>query len=104
MDHCNTTGVINLHISDHQPVFIVKKKLRDVRKKEVFTGRTYINYSKEVLSDWLTNDIKLKFRRERNPKRCWDLMENSLNTFLDTHCPTKTFRTRESTPPGLLMN
>ena len=99
MDHCTTAGVINLHISDHQPVFIVKKKMRDIRKKVVFTGRTYINYSKELLSDWLTNEVKLKFRKEHDPNKCWDLMSKFLDTFLDTHCPVKSFRTRESTPP-----
>ena len=97
-DHCNTAGVINLNISDHQPVFVIKKKLRDCRKKVVFTGRTYRNYTCDLLSDCLTNVEKLKFREEDDPIKCWDLMETFLFKFLDKNCPKKVFRTRECTP------
>ena len=51
IDHCTNSGVLDLHISDHQPVYIVKKKLKDNRSKICFKGRTYVNYSKELLSD-----------------------------------------------------
>ena len=53
IESCDTSGVLNLHVSDHQPVFVIKNKTRDNRKKIVFTGRTYVNYSKENLSDAL---------------------------------------------------
>ena len=58
MDHCTDAGIINVHLSDHQPVYVVKKKQRDNRKTTCFRGRTYLGYSKELLSDCLTNKIK----------------------------------------------
>ena len=42
MDHWCSAGVIDLHISDHQPVYVVRKKIRDNRKKVVFSGRSYV--------------------------------------------------------------
>ena len=57
-----------------------------------------INYSKDLLSDALTNDIKSSFRREEDPNACWDHMGDFLNSFLDEHCPIKTFRSKENTP------
>ena len=99
MEHCESAGVIDLHISDHQPVFIVKKKSRDHRHKLTFTGRTYVRYSKVLLSDCLTNNVKVSFRNTAEPNECWELMEAFLDQFLNTHCPVKTFRTKEGTPP-----
>ena len=98
IEHCAAAGVINLHISDHQPVYLIKKKARDLRSRESFKGRSYIHYTKELLSDALTNEIKRGFRETENPNECWDMMENFLVEFLDTNCPIKTFRSKEKTP------
>ena len=98
MDHCHETGVIELHLSDHQPVYVVKKKPRDNRAKTCFSGRTYMMYNKDLLSDSLTNNVKNSFLQCEDPNQCWEQMENFLRTFLDVHCPIKTFRTRENTP------
>ena len=98
MDHCNSSGTLDLFISDHQPIFVVKKKLRNPRVKMCFSGRSYLGYSKDLLSDALTNDIKAEFRHSGDPNHCWNLMETFLTNFLDLHCPIKTFRTKENTP------
>ena len=98
MDQCNNSGVINLHISDHQPVYVIKKKLPDKRSKTPFTGRIYINYTYHLLSDCLTNAVKKKFREEKNPNKCWDLMIHFLTYFLDRFCPKKMYHTRINNP------
>ena len=51
IDTCSLSRVVDLHISDHQPVFFVKKKSKDTRNKICFSGRSFKNYSKELLSD-----------------------------------------------------
>ena len=70
MDHCQDFGTLNLHLSDHQPVYVIKKKVRGVRGSTSFTGRKYVNYSKELLSDSLTNRVKTEFRDHINPNNC----------------------------------
>ena len=60
MNDCTNCGVLDLHISDHQPVYAIKKRVKDNRPKVFFKGRTYVNYNKDLLSDCLTNDIKMK--------------------------------------------
>ena len=98
MSYCSAAGVLDLYISDHQPVYLVKKKDKDKRGRVCFKGRSYINYTKDLLSDCLTNVIKESFRDELDPNRCWDLMENFLIAFLNEHCPVKTYRSRVNTP------
>ena len=101
MDYCTSAGVINLHISDHQPVYVIKKKPRDTRGKVDFRGRSYMGYSRELLSDYLTNAVKESLRNTLDPNECWELMENSLVAFLDIHCPVKTFRSKEKKKPWI---
>ena len=98
IEHCMTSGVINLHISDHQPVYLIKKKIRHTRPTLSFKGRSYVQYTKEKLSDALTNEIKKSFREAVDPNECWELMESFLTKFLDSNCPIKTFRSKDSTP------
>ena len=101
MDYCTSAGVIDLHLSDHQPVYMIKKKPRDNRGDTNFRGRSYMGYTRDLLSDCLTNAIRESFRVTQNPNDCWELMENFLDTFLDVHCPIKTFRSKEKTPPWM---
>ena len=101
VEYCSDAGVINLHISDHQPIYLIKKKSKDNRPTICFKGRSYAKYSKDRLSDALTNDIKGGFRRVGNPNECWDLMESFLMGFLDNVCPIKTFRSKDNTPPWI---
>ena len=45
IEHCQAAGVIDLHMSDHQPVYVIKKKVRKNRGRTTFSGRTYVNYT-----------------------------------------------------------
>ena len=81
-DCCFDSGVLHLYISDHQPIYFIRKKGKDITKKTHFLGRTYVNYNQDLLSDSLTNAIKLSFRDEKDPNKCWALMEDFLHTFL----------------------
>ena len=98
MEHCQLAGVIDLHMSDHQPVFVMKKKERDRRGKNDFKGRTYINYNKDLLSDSLTNAVKSNFNEAGDQNECWDRMENVQESFLNKNCLKKVFRTKSNTP------
>ena len=95
---CSASGTINLHVSDHVPVYLIKKKASDNRQRECFRGRSYMGYSKDLLSDELTGEIKNEFRETIDPNACWDLMENFLHSFLDRFCTIKTFCSKENTP------
>ena len=58
-------------------------------------------YSKDLLSDALTNIIKAGFEDCVDPNECWQKMEDFLIAFLNMHCPIKVFRTKDN-PPALV--
>ena len=51
----NQAGTMEIHISDHQPIYIVHKKKRDTRETVEFRGRSYRNFAKEDFQKIETN-------------------------------------------------
>ena len=49
----SNSGVINYNISDHLPVFMVKKRQKIQHEKTYLIGRTYRNYDKIVFQSTL---------------------------------------------------
>ena len=86
------------------PVVLIKKKKKDSRENICFGGRGFINYSKDRLSDSLTNATKEIFRSTYDPNECCDLMQTFLEDFLDQTCPRKTFQSRGKAPAWITHN
>ena len=54
MKHVKTAGTLDSFLSDHQPIFLLKKKGRSTAKSDLeFEGRSYRNYNKQVFQDGL---------------------------------------------------
>ena len=49
MDYIAKSGTIDLFMSDHRPVFLIKKKQKSHHPKLNFSGRTYRNYSQDIM-------------------------------------------------------
>ena len=101
MDHIISFGVLDIAISDHLPVFLIKKKNK-IRPSYSFTkGRSYSTYSKEDFQ----NDIKTHPKwgsfwdlEENKPNEMWDIMLEIILETSDLHAPLKDMRIREDTP------
>lgn len=55
MNHIDTSGVIDVNISDHQPIYIIKKENPLHSAKKHIWGRSYKNYIKDPLIQNLRN-------------------------------------------------
>ena len=53
LGHFNASGTTDLHISDHIPVFVNRKKANIMQDKVEFTGRSYRNYNPNVFAEEL---------------------------------------------------
>ena len=65
-------GVSDWFLSNHQPIYLLKKMIT-TNKKEMFTfiGRTYRNYSTEVLPKKLDNKLNInELLNMENPNEC----------------------------------
>ena len=77
MDHVVLSGVINIKISVHLPIFMVKKKQTTPSSSSFITGRSYANYNKETFQNDIKNDPRwLNFWEieENKPSELWEII------------------------------
>ena len=101
MDHVISSGVLDIAISDHLPVFLIKKKQKIKHTYTQTKGRTYKTYCK----DSFQNDMKTHQNwayfweiEENNPEKIWDSMFEIILDCANEHAPVKDMKIREDTP------
>lgn len=98
MTHIHQTGVISSSISDHYPVFLVKKKEKIIRLRTSFQGRSYRDLDPELFC----NTIKFynwgRFYATENIDEAWSELYNVILQTANDLCPIKTFNIKGIKP------
>ena len=94
------TGVLCNEISDHLPVFIIKKKEREVKTFSHIWGRTMKNYDVASFQNLIIshNSWKLFWKQGNNVNELWDIMINIIQEAANMLCPMKKIHIRDNTP------
>ena len=100
LDICKA-GVINYNISDHLPVFLIKKKIRNKIRKRETRGRSYLHYDKEVFLRMLDNHDWRSFDEAEDPNELWEIFIDAIRKALDTMCPIKNLTVVDKRPDWL---
>ena len=97
--HVSCSGVIDTSISDHQPIFVVRKKTRNQPSEmQKFKGRTYRNYNKEDFADRLTASNWTQFFEASNVNDAWQEMDRLITKVADETCPIINYTIRKYRP------
>ena len=91
-------GTLEHFISDHQPIFIIHKKNRDVRQKVEFEGRSYRNFDKQVFRDMLLENSWDELYSCDSPDQAWSLILERIKSCLNRICPLRKFRIKNYKP------
>ena len=83
------SGVINYNISDHLPIYLIKKRTRSRIKKKQATGRSYMNYDEDVFVNLLDHADWENFEEINDPEILWDIFHQNIIKILDQVCPIK---------------
>ena len=94
-DYISNSGTLNLNYSDHQAVFISRKKLKISKKRISFKGRSYKNYNKDIFQNNIIGDNWLTFFDSNDPNECWNILKNIILKHLNDLCPLKEFKINE---------
>ena len=101
MEHIISSGVLDIAISDHLPVFLIKKKAKVPSCSIPTRARSYVNYDKTTYQ----NSIKLHPNwetfwqiEENKPEKMWDTISDIIRQKADEQCPFKNMSFREDTP------
>ena len=101
MKYIVKSGTLNYFISDHKPVYIIKKKVKDDRTKVQFKGRTYRNYSFDLLKEKLHERNLSNILVEDDPETCWNVIFKNIFEIADEICPIKEYNTKNYKPEWL---
>ena len=104
--HVANSGTLDMMMSDHQSIFVIKKKSREKREEAHFVGRSYKDFDihsfKERLCALDLDDI---FEID-DPEEIWGNILGHIKEDLDMHCPIREFNIRNYKPewvtPALL--
>ena len=95
------TGVMNICISDHMPVYISRKAPRHKHPKKVVASRRYENFTKEKLGAALFNNPRwLEFWEvKQDPNKLWGILIDIIRSSIDELCPIRNIVIRSDQLP-----
>lgn len=89
--HVSKSGVIEWNVSNHLPIFLIKKKFNPPEQKTTFTGRDYTQLNSKDLKADLLNMPLDRILSESNPERAWEIYFGYIINITYKYCPQKTF-------------
>ena len=100
LNYIAETGVLLNQISDHLPVFLIRKKPREIKSSTQIWGRSMKNYNKEHYQSVIVADSRWRYFWDPNNdvNQLWDIMLEIITDAADLCCPVKRIKLRDNTP------
>ena len=96
--YVSKAGTLDHFISDHQPIYVVKKKKRDSRPKVEFRGRSYRNYNGEEYKRKLLECDWESFYAIDEPNAAWEYMLDQFTPLVNEMCPIRDYSIKNYRP------
>ena len=96
--YVSKAGTLDYYISDHQPIFVVKKKGRDNRSKVEFEGRSYRNFDRASFKQQLLDCNWGEFYKLEDSNLAWEYVLNQITPIVDRMCPVRLFQIKNYRP------
>ena len=91
-------GTLDLFISDHQPIYIIHKKGRDIRQSVEFEGRSYRNFDAVKFKELLLGLNWEGYYTLTDTDKAWAFIIDNITAALDIMCPVRTFHIKNYRP------
>ena len=88
LESCNVT----LNISDHDLIYIIRKKKKAPSTKTTFLGRSYRNYDRDAFQESLVNMDWERFYLTDEVEQAWSYLEDVIRDKIDVMCPVKNIK------------
>ena len=98
MSHVCDSGVMQTILSDHMPVYVIKKKERECKEFKYCYGRSYKWYDKNNFTEDIRNHWKWEefWQCDGNPELLWEIIESIISECAEYHCPIRRMKFREN--------
>ena len=96
--YVNCVGTLNVNMSDHLPIYLIRKKVRKkVLKREVW-GRSYRRYESNQFKRSIIEADWSEFDDTGDPEKLWEIMREIFEKPLDKFCPITKLMIPEKKP------
>ena len=92
---------MGLNVSDHLPIYFIRKKLKVHREQTNFGGRSHRNLVDEELREQLLEFDWINFG-ENDINTCWIILYTRIDVVVNKLCPMKDFKFAKSKPKWML--
>ena len=99
--HIRTAGVDDMNISDHQLIYVVRKKNKNISTTMNFMGRSYRNYNENIFELSLNSKNWEQFDNNNDPEEMWKVMVTNLKDSIDEICPLRNFKIKRFKEPWI---
>ena len=98
--HVSKSGTLDIYISDHLPIYYVRKKARECNPKKTIFGRSYKHYVKEDFQADIIDDMSWRNFWDAGPdvNMLWDVMLTIILYHANVYCPTVKMYVNENCP------
>ena len=95
------SGTYSVNISDHDMVYLTRRKKKLEKSKLTFLGRSYRKYSKDQFVQRLLDEDWNDFDSQEDVNIAWNIMYQVIRRNIDAMCPMKIFRIASSKSPWI---
>ena len=96
--YISKSGTVDTFISDHQPIYAIKKKIKMAKSPENFRGRSYRKYNENDFKANLQNKNWDDFYNSGEIETKWSILLANIELEADKQCPLRNFRINSLKP------
>lgn len=85
-------GVLNINISDHMPIFVIRKKMKEPCSVTTFECRKLEHFNEEFYKEKLLESDWSRLFDSNDPTDGWEIMIKTIRNVLDQHYPIKLYK------------
>ena len=100
-DFVRATGVLDIVISDHLPVYCIRKKAREHNEYVYRIVRDYSNYNANVFGELIRSLDWGTYTNMRDCTEMWNFLYKSIYDILAVMCPFKRYKQRKKLTPWM---
>ena len=88
-------GVLPDLLSDHLPIYAIRKKKRNFFEKIKITNRVYKKYDKEAFQQYMRDQDWSKVYKASDINEKLRIVQDTARRFLNQHCPIRTYTVKD---------
>ena len=86
-DYINNHGTLHIDLSDHEAIFVSRKKAKESFNVIHTIGRSYVNYNKEFFQQMVVNCNWEELTGIQDVDKYWEIVESNITRVLNDLCP-----------------